>query len=409
MCVQGIVSSKGKRSTRAFTLVELLVSITILGIIGGLVSVALTGANRQARDTRCKAFVDRLNLLMLQIYEEETERRVGLASGFSTSSTRALSSLMWKRDWLRCALPDRREDIQFAPVQIPYPTGAGGAWLDSPITVPGITSGANASSLRGQEILKYRIYIARSIATTKNVSVANFADLFDKTPSNGEWTSQHQSAECLYMILATHVVDGVPASETLRQRDIGDLDQDGMPEVLDPWGVPVGFMRWPVGLHLSPAWNDPIESPESTTTRANWDELAAIKDRLGRDSLDIIYADPRYLDNSNAAATFPQAEDPFTLYPVIVSAGSDGVFDLYGLDDDSDLDPVGPPVINYTTFGLPNTSPTFVSPPSFPVTMSFVDPFMDGESMSKKLGARVDFNGNKIDDSADNVAPSISF
>jgi hypothetical protein len=231
--------------------------------------------------------------------------------------------------------------------------------------------------------------------------------LVDGNPSNGEWTAQHQSSECLYMILSTHVVNGIPASEVLRQRDVGDLDQDGMPEVLDPWGRPFGFMRWPVGLVLTPDWNTPVDCPVTTSTRSQWAELAAMKDKLGKDNLDLLYADPRYRDNQTQPITnFPQAEDPFPLNPIVVSAGADGLFDLYGLDDDRTLVPPAPPTINYAPGGLPNTSASFINPPLFPTTTPFVDPYMDDVEIRRKLGARVDFNADRIDNSADNVLPA---
>ena len=91
-----------------FTLVELLVSLTVIAVIAGMVAIAVSGANRQARETRAQALTNALNLISLQIYEESTRRRVELPAGFSTKEARGLSALMWKRDWLRCSFPDRR-------------------------------------------------------------------------------------------------------------------------------------------------------------------------------------------------------------------------------------------------------------------------------------------------------------
>ncbi len=65
-----------KRCSRAFTLVEMLVVIVIMGILGSMVTVALSGAKRQAQDTRAIALIDRLNLVILELYEQEANRLV---------------------------------------------------------------------------------------------------------------------------------------------------------------------------------------------------------------------------------------------------------------------------------------------------------------------------------------------
>ncbi|MEM8669565.1 MAG: type II secretion system protein [Planctomycetota bacterium] len=408
---------------KAFTLVELLVSMVVIGIIGGMVAMALDGASRAAKETRAQGLANSLNLVALQIYEENARRRINLPAGFVTIESRALSALCWKRDWLRCSFPERREDLISLPVAVPYPTVDTSTtpstsvlqFIDDNRAVPSITAGINAGGTRSQEILKYRILVARSIQASTNIIVSSFAQLLDGDTTNGEWTSEHQAAECLYLILSTNVVNGVPASDMLNQRDVADVDEDGMPEIIDPWGNPVGFMRWPVGLALTPEWNDPIPSPESTTARAQWAQLAAIKNELGRDSLDLLYADPRFLDNETVDPNdFPQAEDPFPLNPVIVLAGADGRFDLYGLDVNTALVPAGPPPISYAPGGLPDASPSFIEPfpdkpgrPNFqfPTGMPFIDPYMDGVPIATKLGARMDTNGDGINDSSDNVLP----
>ncbi len=129
----------------AFTLVELLVSIVILGIISGMVSQALIGANRQAKETRAQAFINQLNLTMLQLYESEATRSVGFPAQAWSPESASQTQLIWRRDWLRAVLPMSKADIDVgsgrpagggnpaAPTlyQVPFLSEVGGQLLNS--------------------------------------------------------------------------------------------------------------------------------------------------------------------------------------------------------------------------------------------------------------------------------------
>lgn len=82
------------------------------------------------------------------------------------------------------------------------------------------------------------------------------------------------SAECLFMIVMQGgIADCLDCRSMLI--DIGDQDGDGMPEFLDAWGRPIGFVLQPSGLRL-PAASDtnfftdrlPFESSVATVTEA---------------------------------------------------------------------------------------------------------------------------------------------
>ncbi|TWT93667.1 type II secretion system protein [Neorhodopirellula pilleata] len=380
-------------SRRAFTLVELLVVMVISGILSGLAAIALTGASRAAQESRARSMVDSLNLIMLQIYEIESER-VPAYPGVSVSgNTQAMSALLWKRDWVRCVLPDRIAEVSTAPVVVPF-SDVG----------PPVTAIPMSSATRLSRLLRARERIKNTIVNAKSLPAAtSYVDLVDGDVTNGEWTIEYQSAECLHLILSSTVVNGKPASDMLRTRDIGDIDEDGMPEILDPWGVPFGFMRWPCGFKLTPQWNVIVESPASTTVRADWADLVAIKNELERDSIDTLLVDPRYLDSeSSTPPVNATAEDPFQLTPMIVSAGSDGEFDLFGLDGDS----VSLPTISFIRSGWPTEATSPITVAGFAAPANFVDPYLGNLAIGSQLGARGDVNGDGNDQSADNVYPA---
>ncbi len=368
----------------AFTLVELLTVIAILGIISGMLAIALAGAQRQAKETRAEGFTDRLNLAILNVYEQESRRIVTSVPNTPRSFDHHNQSLlMWKRDWLRCALPDRKQDLIDPPSEVRYPlsaaAGGGFARLDSGV-----------GSARFERLARYRNRVLRTYQALNPAS----------PPTNWPaaaalWSETNQSSECLYMILASNIINGVPALQTLNDRDIGDTDGDGMPEIIDSWDNPVGFMRWPVGLYLTPDWNSPPSDPAV---------LAAMKRKLGRDAMDIVYSDPRYMDSSQATPPANhEAQDPFNVYPMVVSAGADGVFDLYGLDPDTSGNP---PNISYGTNTLTDNS---LIRAGYGNPLPFVDPYLYQTPIAQQLGARTDAAESRINNTSDNVYPSVSF
>ncbi len=392
----------------AFTLVELLITVVILGIISGMLSIAVGGTRRQAQETRARAFVDRLNLLVLQIYELESERRVSMPSNSFNQIERNYTQLMWKRDWLRAALPDRISDIDIVPsLGAPGRRSHGVQHLlgTTPPTLGFIDRGppTTTPNIRDAKSLRYQSRIIRTYIALRQIDPSNSATdtipeqwdavvidnpLTSSGPADPLWSITHQSAECLYLILATHTVNGSPAIQTLTPRDIADTDGDGMPEVVDPWGTPLAFMRWPVGFYLTPRWNNP---PVPT-------ELAEIKKRLGRDPLDLLYSDWRY----RVATTPREADDPFPVIPMVISAGSDKLFDLVGVDVGLES------THRYQNMQL-NSAPA-----GYATTFYAVDPFLaqpnnNPTPVGSQYGARMDVIDIGTDNAGDNVVPALSF
>ncbi|QDT06025.1 hypothetical protein K227x_44320 [Rubripirellula lacrimiformis] len=410
-----------------FTLVELLVSIVILGIISGMVAQALVGASRQAKEVRGQNFINQLNLTMLRLYEEEASRRIGIPGSAYSAEAANMTQLIWKRDWLRAALPMNKADIDAgasqelaasplyrsgAPVVQRTPFLIKDGTLYREVTEYGI-----AATRRLSKSSQYRQRLVRTYAAINGTT--------DWATAYGLWTTEHESAECLYLIFASNTIDGKPLLEQLRSRDIADTDGDGMPEIVDPWGQPVLWLRTPVGYFLKNQWSadDSIARNQPTVG-----ELKEIVARLGSDPLDILRTDPRnalvedgadadLVDPTTASAGIEIDKYTFFVRPMIISAGNDNEFDLVatmtatGRDTTAD-DHVGSlPLV--TRFAAP-TSASFGTPVYFP------DPFYSqpivgpgGASvdairpLNQRLGAVVDVNGNGVDESADNLYPSL--
>jgi len=178
-----------------FTLVELLVVISIIVILAGIVLGALHAARETARESKTKSMIARLNAIIMQKYESYMTRRVPISTAGMNPNQAAAARLGAIRDIMRAELPDRFADITTAPITgIPRPA---------------------------------------------------VSQLYLTFYNNNNPQPNYSPAECLYLIIAV----GMPAEmANFSQEDVGDLDNDGWPEFLDGWGRPIMFLRWAPGF-----------------------------------------------------------------------------------------------------------------------------------------------------------------
>jgi hypothetical protein len=120
-------------------------------------------------------------------------------------------------------------------------------------------------------------------------------------PNYAKWSGVHENSECLYLILSTMNEEGTNAVlDYFPPSEIGDVDKDGMPEILDAWGNPIVFLRWAPGFYSDRQSQNGATDP---------------------DPFDPLKVDPRYRDSDTT-------NDPYLLFPLIMSAGSDGGYDI---------------------------------------------------------------------------------
>jgi hypothetical protein len=187
------------------------------------------------------------------------------------ANDRAKMRLWAIRELMRLEFPERRTDV--AP-DVGYP----------------ITPGLEPPSV-------WRSY-GRRVARLQNNPEWYLAD---------SWTTQHQGAECLYMILANIREGDRNGLDFFTEDEIGDVDEDRMPEILDAWGKPIEFLRWApgfVGKGMSDLQTGDM-APEMDGDSGD-----------GGNILDPLKVDPLWKDGIGG-------NDPFTLVPLIFSAGPD--------------------------------------------------------------------------------------
>ena len=304
-----------------FTLVELLIVITIIGILAGLSLGALSAARETARISKTKSTIAKLDLLVQQHYDSYRTRRVTVyritgtqAVPFGTPQRLSgfLGNPKWVakirlhaiRDLMRMEMPDRWSDV--------VPRGpATNEDLHTPTWYTLVDDAENAI-LDGSG--NPYIFAVRRPSLT--------ARYYRHGPmTNGD----HETAECLYFWLTSAIPD---AREQFAENEIGDGDGDGWPEFHDGWGNPIEFLRW------APAFED-SDIQQYVPFSATWD------DRRSASEADHDPFDTRKLDiipDPDLGPTSPP-RGGWQLVPLIYSAGPDGI---YGIIDGIDSDPTLP-------------------------------------------------------------------
>jgi prepilin-type N-terminal cleavage/methylation domain-containing protein len=316
-----IRSSLTTRPARsAFTLVELLVTITIISILASLILGVAAVAGETAREARTKQLITRLHTLLMDHYDSFRNRRVELrqtsirAPGRGENPGRPLADarLAGMRELLMMELPDRWSDVRGGAI--------GANANDTPNNVLQTFTAGNfpAQYLTQRPPMSnvyWRRYLSLLSSTYKNTVTGNRNTVGDL------W--QNQGAECLYMIVTLACGDGEARSQ-FNQNDIGDTDGDGAFEFIDGWGRPIEFLRWAPGYYspaqLSPGRMNDIHAT-AVARGANPDEAnQAVVDAIAadHDPFDLFRMVQYNLKNADEGDVFG-----FRLLPLVCSGGRD--------------------------------------------------------------------------------------
>ena len=261
-----------------FTLTELLVVIAIIALLSGASLFAMYGIMDDVKADRTKSQVERIHELLNDRWESYHTRVVPLSIPVGSNPQAAAQvRLTAIRDLMRMELPDRVTDVSDNPVVL-NPLGTS-------LPVPSLL----------------RAYRRRCAAILGVVG---------GQPDYSRWSARHQGAECLYLILTAMNEDGTnAAADFLSPTEIGDVDQDNMPEILDGWGNPIEFLRWAPGF---------LSFRQSGVGAAEPDPFDPLK------------VDPRWHDDFplGSGNSNPNGNEPYALFPLIFSAGPDGLYDI---------------------------------------------------------------------------------
>lgn len=316
---------------RAFTLVEMIIVVVIIGLLALIAVPVYMTALSQSKEHRTRAIVAKIDQIVGEKWEGYRTRQVPIKvpAGMSPQNAAAFR-LNAIRELMRFELPDRVSDVANGPN---YP----------PNTSP-------PNSIIPDPLGSYPVYALAALRDRPSVNkqflrYANQAHPPGPPPWAATgidyWTTANENAECLYLILALTRDGDNKALDWFSPTEIGDVDDDGMKEVLDGWGNPIAFLRWPAGYRADVA-------PFPVTSQRRNDTGIITDPTTYPDPFDPFKLDYRWAD---ADVT----NDPIILRPLIWSAGSDKRHDISvgGGFTYASTSPPNDPYVNNGAIGQP--------------------------------------------------------
>ena len=309
---------------RGFTLMELLVVIMVIAVLASSMLFAMYHAVQQAKESRTKVQIAKLHELLMTRWDSYRTRAIRLQGlpPLARRDARAVATarLLALRELMRLELPDRREDVV-----------EGTAVAGVNLKVPYLEAGSLKTAT---------VYITRPACNRE------YARRVGKIGGVANWSETYQDSECLYMIIASMQDITGNALDFFQEAEIGDTDGDRMPEILDAWGKPIAFIRWPAGF---------VEHPGPDFTFGTVDDIPSysnlhVVDPVGSsDPFDPLRVDTRPPPPAMTSPPWPAKMDPdgagtaeyqfgFALYPLVVSGGPDEALDIVRFDFDPDGD-----------------------------------------------------------------------
>jgi len=300
---------------RGLTLVELLVSISLIVIVAGMFMVAYRQAATEASNIRTQSTIRKISEVLVSRMQEYENYPINFARSpnnlFTTpipgNAVEALPQnneefepkgillervrVMLLREMIAQEMPDHYQDLpqdQDPPVRN-YWTGL----VVPPNRQVWVTASQSPRSAR----LKVKLMQAAASA-----------------PGQPSWRAIANNPELLYLIVEDSNLNGSPAIELFGKTEIGDTDNDGLLEFLDSNRRPIYWVRWPTGFPETTRFHPDLLDPSFN--------VDGFSNYAFSDPMDPRKSDPGYRIKQNGTPVFKPSAIAF---PLVLSPGLDGI------------------------------------------------------------------------------------
>lgn len=303
---------------RAFTLIELLITITILSVMVAMVLFAGAGVLGATRVSKTKATITKINQQIMEQWEDFASRRIPSAAALQGSPAvrSSPSSRVWAiREMMRMDMPQRYAEIKADP------------------------------QVLGKVTTLNRIYRQFLTSIGSDIEALDFETFMKKH-------GQFETAECLWMVVTFGMTDEEGGTKQFRQDEVGDKDGDRIPEFHDAWGNPIRFLRTAPGFAND--WDNVVGADPLNGAGSDLIKLALA------DPIDLLKLEAKglFFDNRLVPQPYPSSgakRATFALTPLVYSPGPDSFPGLISGPLDFADEPIGDIRINDPYLGWTGT------------------------------------------------------
>jgi prepilin-type N-terminal cleavage/methylation domain-containing protein len=312
------------QSRLGVTLIELLIAIAIIATLSAMFLGASRAAMESSRASRTKTTILKLHTLLMEQWASYETRRVDLDQEIVKQVNLAFGSnpqqlgnamadirVLALRELMKFEMPDRWSDID----------------LD-------LNFGLKPNTSRDAAAI-----LLENVPTITRSYFRRYKKAFDAFGEDKVY--DNQGAETLYMTIMLMTGDG-EARTMFAAQDIGDVDEDGLPEFLDGWGRPINYVRWAPGFVIR-------SSLMSGDTDSDHDPFDPFRRSVKPAVLSNNIQWPQHEDYPGPVASYVDSirggnipsggQVGFRLVPLIFSNGPDGVPDIISARDICMSDP----------------------------------------------------------------------
>ena len=377
------------------TLVELLVSISLITVVSSMFLVAYRAAATEASNMRTQSTIRKISEVLVSRMQEYENYPIQFARGLGNDfanpipgnateylpeATAGFESkgillerlrVMLLREMIAQEMPDHQQDIKDVPPVVKnYWTGLVARRPNNNIGPVMVTASESPRAAR----LKSRLIQA--------------ASALQNSPP---WRSIVNNPELLYLVVEDSTLNGSSAIELFGKTEIGDTDGDGLLELLDSNRRPIHWVRWPTGFPETTRFHPDLLDP-------SFNERPPINDPVQETFKNYVFGDPldpRKSDPGYRLTALPTLKPGAMAFPLVISPGLDAQLGVrieltagftqegrYRLapGSSSTSDVIMPVPYDFETTGLQ---------PPFLYTLTMCDPWFPRGLPTQRLGAVV--------------------